>query len=338
MNPQTIIKVLRLVFGIALAATFAFMAFRNMDWAQAWQVFSHASPLWMIVGLVALAVDYTLRIVRWWFMMRTVAPELKLKQCFGPFLASIALNNVLPFRAGDIARAFGFQKQLGVPPVKTLGTMLVERLLDLVTLLGFLYAGLAIAGPEAVPPAFIKTAGTLAFIGVGMLVASLVFPTPFLNYFKRLEVKHADGESSAKKLAHIGTDLFSTLRAMRTPQSLTAMLGLSVLSWFLEGVLFACAIRAIEPSANLVSGWFSLALGTLATLIPSTPGYVGTFDFFAKAGYQAFGATETLSGIAALLAHVLIWVPLTLAGGGWLLTQAGWKGLVKPKSQAADTL
>lgn len=329
------LSTIKLLFGFGFAGLFGFMAFRNMEWGEAWAAVKSANPFWIFVAVLFLGIDYSLRVVRWWLMVRAVTPELPLRNCFGPFLASIALNNVLPFRAGDISRAFGFKDRLMTPPVKILSTMLVERLLDLVTLLSFLYAGLAIAGPGVVSQEFIRTAGVLMVIGLSILGFCLVFPKLILRFFERYREKSAPG-SIPGKIADLGIDLFGTLVAMRRGALLLNIVALSAIAWFFEGVLFVGAILAISPESHPVSGWFSLALGTLATLIPSTPGYVGTFDFFAKLGYESFGVPEITAGTAALLAHVLIWVPLTAVGGGWMLKQALTKRS-KPASGGMDT-
>ena len=125
---------------------------------------------------------------------------------------------------------------------------------------------------------------------------------------------------------------------MRHPTTVFSIVGLSVVAWFLEGCLFVCGLIAIAPDAPYVSGWFALATGTLATLIPSTPGYVGTFDYMTKLAYEAFGVGSNLAGITALLVHVLIWVPLTLAGGGWLLFSATKRQQANVESVVEETV
>jgi uncharacterized membrane protein YbhN (UPF0104 family) len=60
--------------------------------------------------------------------------------------------------------------------------------------------------------------------------------------------------------------------------------------------------------------WLSLGAATLATLLPSSPGYVGTFDYFATLGFTAYGASAALATAVALLTHVLLWLPVTVAG------------------------
>jgi hypothetical protein len=92
------------------------------------------------------------------------------------------------------------------------------------------------------------------------------------------------------------------------------LLGLSVLTWTFEGAVFATVAAAVNAVTSPVGPWFSLATGTLATLIPSSPGYVGTFDYFAAQGLAAYGAAPDISVAFALTVHTLLWAPLTAAG------------------------
>ena len=57
------------------------------------------------------------------------------------------------------------------------------------------------------------------------------------------------------------------------------------------------------------------------TMVPGTPGHVGTFDFGAKLGYVSLGMTPETATVAAIIVHAMIWLPITAAGGFWLLAQ-----------------
>ena len=129
---------------------------------------------WLAVALAALACGYALRIVRWWMMLRAMDPAVRLGACVRPFLVSIAVNNLLPFRAGDAVRVVGFRDELQAPPMRVLGTMLVERLLDLSTLLVFFFIGLSGTSPGGVPPAFVTAAAWMAAVGAALVLTLLL--------------------------------------------------------------------------------------------------------------------------------------------------------------------
>ncbi len=56
--------------------------------------------------------------------------------------------------------------------------------------------------------------------------------------------------------------------------------------------MFATVAWSLRTDASPLGPWFALSTGTLATLLPSSPGYVGTFDYFAMLGLVAYGASR----------------------------------------------
>jgi hypothetical protein len=114
----------------------------------------------------------------------------------------------------------------------------------------------------------------------------------------------------------------AALGIVRSLPRLLLLLGLSVLTWLFEGAVFATVAAAIQAASSPLGPWFSLATGTLGTLIPSSPGYVGTFDYFAAQGLKAYGATLEVSVAFALTVHAVLWAPLTAAGLLYLILHA----------------
>jgi uncharacterized membrane protein YbhN (UPF0104 family) len=89
---------------------------------------------------------------------------------------------------------------------------------------------------------------------------------------------------------------------------------MSLLIWICEGGVFDAVAYGIGYGGRLVGPWFACATGTLSTLIPSSPGYLGTFDYFAMTGLMAYGASRTDAMAFSFLVHAVLWLPLTSAG------------------------
>jgi uncharacterized membrane protein YbhN (UPF0104 family) len=94
----------------------------------------------------------------------------------------------------------------------------------------------------------------------------------------------------------------------------TTLLVLSLAAWTMEGLVFAAAATSLGVAHAWLAPWLSLAAATLSTLLPGTPGYVGTFDWFATLGFVAYGVDRSAAAAAAVLVHLLLWVPVTLTG------------------------
>ena len=171
---------LKPIIGLAVTAIFVWLLVPGVDVAALGKAFAELSLPLLLLALMFLSAGYALRIVRWWWMLRVLEPSLPLKACVWPFLTSIAVNNVLPLRAGDALRVFGFRRQLRSPAVRVLGTLIIERMLDLLALLGFFFIGLLGLPDGVFPETFIRVATWLAGFSVaGLLI--LVLITPWLG-------------------------------------------------------------------------------------------------------------------------------------------------------------
>jgi hypothetical protein len=301
--------------GLAVTALFVVLLARQLQGGDVAGALARLSPAWLAAALAALACGYTLRIVRWWVMLRAMDPSVRLSACVRPFLVSIAVNNLLPFRAGDAFRVVGFRDELQAPPMRVLGTMFVERLLDLMTLLVFFFVGLAGTAPGRVPAAFVTGAIWMAAAGAGLVLALLLLAgrlEAMSQAIGRWPIvqRHRMAGLVVAQLHHVA----GVLGVLHTPAMTARLAVLSFGAWLCEGLVFVAVGLGLGIAGVPRGPLFALATGTLATLIPSSPGYVGTFDYFAALGLVAYGAERPVAAAFAIVVHLVLWIPLTLAG------------------------
>lgn len=309
---------LRLLLGVGLAVFFVWLIVRQIDIDQVRLAFSGANMGWIGAALGAFAVGYASRIERWRVMLAIDSPGLRWRQCAGPLLGSFAANNVLPFRAGDVLRSFAFNRRLGTTSGAVVATLFVERLLDLLMVLVLLGAALITFGIDTSRFAGVGSAVLVA--GAAAILVVLLFPgffAPLALAAGRLLARLAPG-IGAKVLAGIEKSL-QTLQHLSRGNTMLKLVAWSLAAWAAEGCLFWCAALALPSLAAPAAAWLALPVATLATLIPSTPGYVGTFDYFTVRAMAELGNGQAAAAAYALLAHVVLWLPPTLSGGIYLL-------------------
>lgn len=320
---------LKLIVGLAVSAGALYLLLAGMDLSTLVERWSQQSAGGLLLAGLFLLAGYTLRVVRWWWMLRSFEPRVRLADCVTPFVGSIALNNILPLRAGDAVRAFGFRKQLRLAPGTVLGTVAVERLLDLAMLLVIFLVGLSLAPTNVLPAGMAATARWLGLAAAVVLVA-LPFAGPALA--RRLTPPEASQHPSRLHAVRRGAAaLLESFALLRSASRTALLLPLTVLIWTLEGAVFATIAADLVQGAPVVAGWFAMATGTLATLIPSTPGYVGTFDYFAMLGLMAFGAGRDAATAFSLTVHAVLWLPVTAVGLSLLALHGGMTAL-RPSS------
>ncbi len=309
MTSLTKRNIARVILGIAIATAFCWIGFRHTNWSATVTILRNADPLLLGCALAALSFDYLARVTRWWLMLRELSPGLPLVSTFGPFLASIALNNVLPLRAGDVIRTVGFTQRLGMPAMGILGTMVLERLLDLGSLLLYFFIALSLAAHVHAPATFVHGVmlASIAFVITSFGVALL--PGPILS---KLSPIVATGRGSKPLL--FAVQLLEAVGVFRSPVLTVRIATLSVAIWLLEGTVFLFVGQALNVNIPPVGNFVALTMGTLSTLIPGTPGYVGTFDYFTAMALSFFGVEKSLATSYVIAIHAMLWAPLTTIG------------------------
>lgn len=334
-------QVIQFGFGLAITALFVVLIARNVNGAELLAVLRQARAEWVALAIVLFLLGYACRISRWQLMLRHDNNRLRWADCALPLLASVAANNVLPFRIGDVLRVFGFSRQLDVPITTMLASLIVERLLDLMCLLialacCFLFIDFDFRFAERLT----GLGGLGVLVMVIMVAGLLLFPHSFERPVRMgLRVLSKISPPLADKISSFSDRVFEALRRLSHGPQILKLFGWSALAWIFEGLVFwatACAI----PSFRVLAALLAFPVSTLATLLPSSPGYVGTFDYFAIASAEALGTDPAAATAFALLVHLVIWLPTTVIGGIGLaylsLNRHSKVSLFKVSNQTSD--
>jgi glycosyltransferase 2 family protein len=313
-------RTVQFAVGVAMAGFFVWLILRDLDGKAMADAFRNPDWRWLGLALVFWVSGYSVRVLRWRAMLAVANPTLGFWRCAVPFLGSIAVNNILPFRLGDVLRCFAFSNWLAVESGTVTATVLTERLLDLLTVL--LAVGLAIL-------AFAPQDGAPGLLGVGasVLVALAALALGLLLVPRVLWPLARGGEglvrmaspAAANRLAGFSRPLIDTLIILSHGRRMLGLVGASALVWICEGAVYWAVAMAIPAMEAPAAAWLAMPVGTLATLLPSTPGYIGTFDYFAIAAAEAGGNSTAAATAFAVLVHAYFYIPATIAGGISLL-------------------
>lgn len=312
-------KWIRVLIGFIIGGVFLYLTLRQLNWDEVGTALSSTRWQFIPAAILFLAVGYVLRILRWWSILKLARVKVAPEDCASPFLIGFALNNVLPFRAGDIVRCIGFAQRLRASVAQLIGTLVVERFLDLSALLIYVLVGLSILPEGKLDQRFIVSAQILGGAVVLFLVVMVLFAGPIRKLTEAIDRLTHGKESLLHKVMRAAGQILGTLSMLQSPTKAFLLIVTSVFVWFFEGGLFAMVGLALRLDVSAGAYWFSMGAGTLATLIPGTPGNVGTFDFFTKEAMQGFNVSPTLASTYAILVHVLLWLPITLVGGVMML-------------------
>jgi uncharacterized protein (TIRG00374 family) len=295
-------KVLVAVAGVGISAVFLWLAVRNADLAVVRKELDEAR-----VGLVLLAVGvlgcgYLFQAVRWRRIASTTT--LGLGRFYGMVLGGLACNNVLPVRIGELLKARWLSADAPMPGGRALGTVALDRACDVVALSLVLVIGVqAVASPQWLVQLVAGAVGVLV-----LLAGALVFARLYTARRRR-------DRRSRGRLRQILRDTLDMLAEPIGRRRAAVWIGLSLCTWSLGTVAVWLVARAIgielaPVEAMLVTG--SLSLGVA---IPSSPGYVGTYQWLGVASLGLLDVPVDQALAFTILMQASWYLPTTIAGG-----------------------
>lgn len=305
----------RWIIGIFISAFFLWVAFRQVsDVSHVADALAGARLIWLLPGVALYVAGLWLRALRWRILLLPVQ-RLPTSSLFGVLSIGFLVNNVLPARLGEIARAILVGRRHGVSRSAALATVVVERIFDGVVMLLFLGSATAVAGGRVASDwlALLVPVTALGFGGAGLALAVLALAPSFaLGVAARLLAPFpARARDAALQVAQkfiVGLGVLQDLRLA------AAVLATSILAWVLEAGVYVVVGQAFDLTSDPAAFLLALAVANLGTMIPSSPGYVGTFDALVARALAVFQVPGAVALAYALLVHAAIWLPPTLIG------------------------
>lgn len=281
----------------------------------------------VFVGAACLfSVAVTLRITRWWLLLRRFQPDLNFFVCIRPFLMNIVINDFMPVRIGDLVKMFAARETIRVPPLTRLGTIIIERFFDTLSIILILIVG-ALQLDVPTYGVILNTAYTMFFVLISALVLALYFSSIVERWILALLNLPLLRDRRIFRLAMNWTPQFLSTFVTLRKSGLTGLFAVSCVIWGLEGTMALIFARAIDPSVHVAGPYLSLACGVLSSILPSAPGSVGTFDYFLTLGVLESGMNKISAAAFALIVHSVFLAFSAMVAVILLSRKSTWKML-----------
>ena len=332
----------RAVLGVSVSVLLIWWVLRDVEPGRLLGELRGANG-WLLLGAVAVATSgFLTRALRWRVILHPIRPGTGLGNRFAAVCIGFALNNLLPARAGELARAWSLSRMETVPVSGSLGSLVAERFLDGVAILLLLGAAVLLPGfPANATIGGRPLVGVLLTIlaagGAGVLVLFLpvIFPAPALRTLDR-GLRLVPGDRGRRLHKLVGFFL-QGLGVLRDPRLFGRALSWSLLIWAWNAVSFWLAFLAFGIDRGYAAALFVQGVIALGVAVPSAPGYFGTFHAAALVGlHEVYGVAEEATLAFAFGYHLGGFFPVTFLG----LWYAGRLGFSLPElgkaGQAAD--
>ena len=309
---------LGILVGVPLSLVFLWLAVRNADLTEVRAVLAHSDVAPALLAVAAMAGVYAGQAIRWRRIART--PSVSTVR-FGEMVVSgVAVNNVLPGRVGDLLRARWLQVDAGIPAGRALATVFVDRAFDVLALVVFL----AISLP------FVASAEWLYRIAIGGL--ALLVALGLVLFAARLYTRRRgrDRRTDRSLLRRIARD---TVEGLADPVGVgraVRLAGISLATWSMWALGAWLVGRAVGIELSMVEAVFVTGVLNLGVAIPSSPGFIGTYQWLGVSALALFDV-PTEEGLAFSILMQAVWYVPTLVVGGALLIRRGVRVVSRPR-------
>lgn len=311
------------ILFIGLACMLLYLALRGVDWVAFFAALATMDLGWAVACLVFELAALLIRAYRWNMLLAYQAAPSLLVAFVGEAIGDIG-NTFLPARAGEAMRTILVARKLDVGISFVVGTAASERVSDavFVSLIAFLMILLV----PHIPIWLVGVAAGFSLLGVAILLI-----ISFLPVFNT-SVSPALSKVPVFKPLLGRTELMLTgvwqgsQALFGHPWRAGLFLSLTLVYWFADGVAILCLARAFGTHLSLPEATLFLCALGLSSAIPSTPGYIGIYQFVAVSVLTPFGVSRVHALAIVLVYQIgMVLLQVLFGGLGWLWLEGGSK-------------
>ncbi len=293
---------IRALIGIGFGIGLLWLALSEIDAEQGRLLIGRASIPTMVLAVASYWIAIGFRVVRWRLLLSSTN-LLSFGQVSQALIIGYAVNNVLPARLGEIFRADFLRRRFDVSRSAALGSIIVERLMDGMSVVILLGIGLTAIGSLGSNKALVGA----AIAGCAIVVIGLAAVYAMIFWHDRLPLRRLPWLEK-----RVGT-LVQGMMVVRGPLVLKALV-LSAVVWFFEAAAVHLIMRGFGIELAVAGTCLTIGAAALSTLLPSAPGYLGSLQVAFVLAYSALGVAPLLGVLSATAVQLLLLGSVTLVG------------------------
>ena len=317
-----------MALGSGLSLVFLWLAFRDVPLSQVFAAFAHTDYRFVALALGLVLVSPLARAARWRLLYHPDQKGLSHLRLAEVLLIGQMLNIVVPARAGEVARIFFMGRLQGRSRARTLGTIAVEKWLDIVMLLLLL---LLVPAFISLPPWFRDSRGALAAFAIAFFAAALLISYGkdwLLTLVKQLSRFLSE---NWRERVHRAADLaLGSLDVLWSPWVGLQLQGWSLIIWSLSILVNYVVFLALDLSLPFAVALFLLAVLQVGVAVPSAPGKLGIFHYLCALALAPFGVDKSVALSYSVLLYLAVFGPPLLLGAFFIWWESVRRREVKP--------
>lgn len=312
-------KYLKLSVAIGISLAGLYFAFRGVEFEELLRAITRVNGSYILASVLLMVFSVVLRALRWRLILEPLQ-NISFHPLFGSTMIGYFGNSVLPFRLGELLRAYSLSLAKPISASKAFGTIVLERVLDMI---GVLVVMVFFFVLYPFPP-WLKLSGLIAGFGTGILILALTGLALAQSQIKNKIFSWKIFQNPVgQKFRQVIESLVTGLVAIKSTKHLFAIIFYTIVMWV---VYYACTylvVLSIDVPVDWIAVGVTLVATTLAITIPAAPGYIGTYHATAVlVMVELFGVQLADAQAFAVLVHAIGFVPFAIIGFGYFLTSS----------------
>lgn len=302
---------IRTLLGFAISLLFFFLAVRKVEWKTVLSSLREIDPGFLSLTIASLFGSFICRAILWKSLLAN-KKTVSLRLSFESIIIGYMGNNILPLRMGELMRAHAIGKKEGLSKSFALASIVLERLLDLLSLLVF-FVALLISMPLA---NWLLVSGGLVFTFLALMMIVIYFIASDLERFSSIMRKLAQffPASVSDKALGIARSFIEGLALIRSQAQVARAIFLSLLTWFLMILSFYFGLKAFSMPLPFTASLLLAVVLNIGVMIPSSPGFIGIFQYLCVVSLSFFAVPKESALAFSMVLHAVSYVPVTLLG------------------------
>jgi glycosyltransferase 2 family protein len=308
---QGLKKTVYWIASLALAGVLLYYSLRGIEWREVWATLSSARLAFVALALALMTLALFLRSYRWRVIL-TSEGSVSIPLAFWATSAGYLGNNVLPARAGEVVRSLMISSRTGMSKAFVLTTALSERVVDAIAVITI--SSIVLLTMKERPGWLASAAKPFAILGFCGVAAIILVPAFEVFWFKFLGLMPLPPKLRERVEGVLRNGL-QGIRSFHDYNRLIRFVLLTAVIWCIDAVTAVTLATSIGVGVTLPIAFLLTAGLALGSALPSTPGYVGIYQFVAISILTPFGLSRS-DAIAYILLFQALNYLVVLSWGG----------------------
>jgi hypothetical protein len=300
-----------LVATILVTLLFSYIALRDINLSLAWRALRTSDLWWIAASLIPFGLGNVARGFRWrsLFAQGRRPPAGAVTNAM---MVGYLYNNIMPARVGEASRVVVLARRSTTPPVEIVGTVVVERLYDVLAILVIFFA----AEPWLPHVSWFGAAAVAALVLAVLIIAVVTMLAVYGDRPLRILLRPLRRLSlfSDERLEHTIAELTHGLSGLRHPRLALEAFVWTIAAWLLTAACAYFVTLAFHLHLSFSCGLLVAVAVGLSMILPSPPAAVGVFEGATLIALRAYGVSASSALPYAVVLHLVNFVPFLLVG------------------------